>query len=59
MVGRKRLPAFSAKDQFLGLLESNRVVVVVGETGEITQWFIIFFCKTDYIHIRLWKDYSM
>lgn len=30
---RKRLPAFAAKDNFLSLLEHNRVVVVVGETG--------------------------
>lgn len=30
---RRRLPAFAAKDNFLSLLESNRVVVVVGETG--------------------------
>ncbi|KAG1757846.1 P-loop containing nucleoside triphosphate hydrolase protein [Suillus lakei] len=30
---RRRLPAFAAKDNFLALLEHNRVVVVVGETG--------------------------
>ncbi|KAF7307178.1 Dead deah box [Mycena indigotica] len=30
---RKKLPAFSAKDEFLQLLHKNRVVVVVGETG--------------------------
>lgn len=30
---RKRLPAFSAKDSFLSVLEKSRVVVVVGETG--------------------------
>ncbi|KAJ7631194.1 P-loop containing nucleoside triphosphate hydrolase protein [Roridomyces roridus] len=30
---REKLPAFSAKDEFLGLLDANRVVVVVGETG--------------------------
>jgi ATP-dependent RNA helicase DHX57 len=30
---RSRLPAFSAKDEFLNKLEKNRVVVVVGETG--------------------------
>ncbi|KAG1839236.1 P-loop containing nucleoside triphosphate hydrolase protein [Suillus subalutaceus] len=30
---RRRLPAFAAKDNFLSLLERNRVVVVVGETG--------------------------
>jgi len=31
---RRRLPAFAAKDKFLSLLEHNRVVVVIGETGE-------------------------
>ncbi|KAJ7103273.1 P-loop containing nucleoside triphosphate hydrolase protein [Mycena belliarum] len=30
---REKLPAFSAKDEFLDLLHKNRVVVVVGETG--------------------------
>lgn len=30
---RKRLPAFSARDEFLKKLESSRVIVVVGETG--------------------------
>jgi ATP-dependent RNA helicase DHX57 len=31
---RQRLPAFASKEDFIGLLESNRVVVVVGETGK-------------------------
>ncbi|KAJ7070765.1 P-loop containing nucleoside triphosphate hydrolase protein [Mycena amicta] len=30
---RKKLPAFRAKEEFLKLLHSNRVVVVIGETG--------------------------
>jgi ATP-dependent RNA helicase DHX57 len=30
---RQKLPAFAAKDDFLRVLEKNRVVVVVGETG--------------------------
>ncbi|KAJ7492368.1 P-loop containing nucleoside triphosphate hydrolase protein [Mycena latifolia] len=30
---RQKLPAFSAKDEFLDLLHKSRVVVVVGETG--------------------------
>ncbi|KAJ7878638.1 P-loop containing nucleoside triphosphate hydrolase protein [Mycena leptocephala] len=29
---RQKLPAFTAKDEFLNLLQTNRVVVVVGET---------------------------
>lgn len=33
MATRNRLPAFQSKDEFLGMLESSRVVVVVGETG--------------------------
>jgi ATP-dependent RNA helicase DHX57 len=31
---RSKLPAFSAKDEFLNKLEKSRVVVVVGETGK-------------------------
>ncbi|KAJ6503274.1 P-loop containing nucleoside triphosphate hydrolase protein [Mycena vitilis] len=30
---RQKLPAFTAKDEFLNLLHTSRVVVVVGETG--------------------------
>ncbi|KAJ7446393.1 P-loop containing nucleoside triphosphate hydrolase protein [Mycena galericulata] len=30
---REKLPAFTAKDEFLNLLHANRAVVVVGETG--------------------------
>jgi ATP-dependent RNA helicase DHX57 len=30
---RQRLPAFKSKDEFLAMLNSSRVVVVVGETG--------------------------
>ncbi|KAJ7293075.1 P-loop containing nucleoside triphosphate hydrolase protein [Mycena rebaudengoi] len=33
LASREKLPAFSAKDEFLDLLQKNRVVVVVGETG--------------------------
>lgn len=32
---RKTLPAFSARDEFLNMLEKNRVIVVVGETGDV------------------------
>ncbi|KAG8219599.1 P-loop containing nucleoside triphosphate hydrolase protein [Butyriboletus roseoflavus] len=34
LASRQRLPAFSAKDQFLNALDKHRAVVVVGETGE-------------------------
>lgn len=34
LASRQRLPAFSAKDQFLSVLDKHRAVVVVGETGE-------------------------
>lgn len=34
LAGRRKLPAFSAQVQFLSLLEKNRCVVVVGETGK-------------------------
>ncbi|KAF9445198.1 hypothetical protein P691DRAFT_762721 [Macrolepiota fuliginosa MF-IS2] len=30
---RKRLPAFKAQKDFLNILSSNQVVIVVGETG--------------------------
>ncbi|EIN13864.1 P-loop containing nucleoside triphosphate hydrolase protein [Punctularia strigosozonata HHB-11173 SS5] len=30
---REKLPAFTVKDRFIDMLETNRVVVVVGETG--------------------------
>ncbi|EPT05932.1 hypothetical protein FOMPIDRAFT_1026812 [Fomitopsis schrenkii] len=33
LASRRKLPAFSAQAHFLGLLENNRCVVVVGETG--------------------------
>ncbi|KAF7303226.1 Dead deah box [Mycena kentingensis (nom. inval.)] len=33
LASRKKLPAFTARDEFLKLLNSSRVVVVVGETG--------------------------
>ncbi|KAF7792540.1 hypothetical protein EIP86_003581 [Pleurotus ostreatoroseus] len=33
LVSREKLPAFSVKDQFLAMLDKNRCVVVVGETG--------------------------
>ncbi|KIP11667.1 hypothetical protein PHLGIDRAFT_27719 [Phlebiopsis gigantea 11061_1 CR5-6] len=33
LASRRRLPAFTARDQFLNMLEKNRCVVVVGETG--------------------------
>jgi ATP-dependent RNA helicase DHX57 len=34
LAARTKLPAFSAKEKFLGMLEQSRVVVVVGETGK-------------------------
>jgi ATP-dependent RNA helicase DHX57 len=39
LVMRGRLPAFSAKDNFLSTLEKNRVVVVVGETGSRPSFY--------------------
>lgn len=32
---RRRLPAFSAREDFLSALEKSRVVVVIGETGNV------------------------
>lgn len=34
LASRQRLPAFSVKDKFLGVLNKHRAVIVVGETGE-------------------------
>ena len=52
---RKRLPAFSAREDFLAALEKSRVVVVVGETGNVSSR-----CKTKIFNdlIRIWKDHS-
>lgn len=33
MVVRQRLPAYASKDEFLRILDTSRIVVVVGETG--------------------------
>ncbi|KZT69049.1 P-loop containing nucleoside triphosphate hydrolase protein [Daedalea quercina L-15889] len=33
LTGRQKLPAFPARDTFLSMLERNRCIVVVGETG--------------------------
>ena len=33
LASRERLPAFSVKDRLLALLDKNRCVVVIGETG--------------------------
>lgn len=38
LASRRKLPAFSAQAHFLGLLENNRCVVVVGETGKRLPW---------------------
>ena len=40
LASRRRLPAFSAKDRFLGVLDKHRTVVVVGETGEVAVDFL-------------------
>ena len=35
LAARRRLPAYTSRDQFLSLLDRNRCVVVVGETGSV------------------------
>lgn len=37
---REKLPAFSVKEQFLAMLDNNRCVIVVGETGSVNVSFI-------------------
>lgn len=55
LASRRRLPAFTAQQEFLSALEKNRCVVVVGETGKfllaISQAPALTTC-------RLRKDYS-
>jgi len=52
---RKRLPAFSAREDFLSALEKSRVVVVVGETGNVSSlWETQIFNGV----IRIRKDHS-
>lgn len=52
---RKRLPAFSAREDFLSALEKSRVVVVVGETGNASSsWKTKIFNGV----IRIRKDHS-
>ena len=52
---RKRLPAFSARENFLSALEKSRVVIVVGETGNVPS-----LCETKILNgvIRIRKDHS-
>ena len=58
IASRSRLPAFTAREQFLNLLRSNRCIVVVGETGNVSvtphsNLGLIF------ISHRLRKNYTM
>jgi ATP-dependent RNA helicase DHX57 len=53
---RKRLPAFAAKDKFLSLLERNRVVVVVGETGK--HCHLSPALKLKKYFYRVWQNHS-
>ena len=52
---RERLPAFSAREDFLSALEKSRVVIVVGETGNVSS-----LCETKIFNdtIRIRKDHS-
>jgi len=52
---RKRLPAFFARGDFLNALEKSKVVVVVGETGNVSS-----LCETKIFNgvIRVRKDHS-
>lgn len=52
---RKRLPAFSARGDFLSALEKSRVVIVVGETGNLSlRSTTKIFNEIG----RIWKDHS-
>ena len=55
---RKALPAFAAKHDFLIELDRSRVVVVVGETGNVIHSVSELSCP-DRIPNRLWKNNAM
>lgn len=57
LASRRRLPAFTARDQFLNMLEKNRCVVVVGETGNIFTPHL-HKLSSDIPH-RLWQNDAM
>ena len=54
LTARKKLPAFSAREDFLIALENNRVVVVVGETGNLPSRR---GTKASNWIIRIWEDH--
>lgn len=39
LASREKLPAFTAKEEFLEQLSKSRVVVVVGETGFVSTLY--------------------
>lgn len=55
---RQKLPAFAAKDDFLKKLEHNRVIVVVGETGDFV-YLCVKACNSDSLKHRLRQDNAM
>lgn len=55
LASRQRLPAFSAKDQFLNALGKHRTVVVVGETGEGYLTSCLWLLLT--AHLRMREDH--
>jgi ATP-dependent RNA helicase DHX57 len=40
---RRRLPAFKVKEMFLEQLENNRVLIIVGETGQYSRFWSTLF----------------
>lgn len=54
LIARKKLPAFSAQEGFLFALDKNKVVVVVGETGNFPSRYET---KTFNDMTRIWKDH--
>lgn len=56
LASRQRLPAFSAKDDFLRVVDKHRTVVVVGETGKCYADFLSVAIA--YSTLRMRKDHT-
>ena len=52
VIGRKRLPIYAYREEFLEAVRDNKIIVVVGETGSGQWWPLllsIFICVLSYL----------